>query len=73
MYLFVALADVKRHARTAGSDAFPRTWRSHLRVEFQHPDLIWKEPTGIMANLMGDSGCNKGQLSHLVEAKDLTI
>ena len=36
--------------------------------EFQYPDLTWKEPTGMMANLVGDSGSNKGQLSHLVEA-----
>ena len=36
--------------------------------EFQYPDLTWKEPTGMMANLVGDSGCNKGQLSNLVEA-----
>ena len=35
-------------------------------AEFQYPDLSWKEPTGMMANLVGDSGCNKGQLSHLV-------
>ncbi len=37
-------------------------------AEFQYPDLSWKEPTGMMANLVGDSGCNKGQLSNLVEA-----
>ena len=37
-------------------------------AEFQYPDLTWKEPTGMMANLAGDSGCNKGQLSNLVEA-----
>ena len=37
-------------------------------AEFQYPDLIWKEPTGMMAQLVGDSGCNKGQLSNLVEA-----
>ena len=37
-------------------------------TEFQYPDLTWKEPTGMMANLVGDSGCNKGQLSLLVEA-----
>ena len=37
-------------------------------AEFQYPDLIWKEPTGMMANLVGDSGCNKGQLSNLAEA-----
>ena len=36
--------------------------------EFQYPDLRWKEPCGMMANLVADSGCNKGQLSYLVEA-----
>ena len=36
--------------------------------EFQYPDLTWKEPCGMMAQLVGDSGCNKGQLSNLVEA-----
>ena len=37
-------------------------------AEFQYPDLSWKEPTGMMANLVGDSGCNKGLLSKLAEA-----
>ncbi len=37
-------------------------------AEFQYPDLTWKEPTGMMAHLVADSGGNKGQLSHLVEA-----
>ena len=37
-------------------------------AEFQYPDNSWKEMTGMMANLVGDSGCNKGQLSNLVEA-----
>ena len=36
--------------------------------EFQYPDLSWKEPCGMMANLVADSGCNKGQFSNLVEA-----
>ena len=36
--------------------------------EFQYPDLTWKELCGMMANLVADSGCNKGQLSLLVEA-----
>ena len=27
----------------------------------------WKEPTGMMANLVANSGGNKGQLSNLVE------
>ena len=29
-------------------------------AEFQYPDLIWKELCGMMANLVADSGCNKG-------------
>jgi len=37
-------------------------------AEFQYPDFSWKEPTGLMANLVADSGCNKGQLSYLIEA-----
>ncbi len=36
--------------------------------EFQYPDLSWKELCGMMANLVADSGCNKGQFSNLVEA-----
>ena len=37
-------------------------------AEFQYPDLTWKEPCGLMSTLVGDSGCNKGQLTNLVEA-----
>jgi hypothetical protein len=37
-------------------------------AEFQYPDNKWLEMCGQMANLVADSGCNKGQLSHLVEA-----
>lgn len=33
-------------------------------AEFQYLDLIWKEICGIMANLVAESGGNKGQLSH---------
>ena len=36
--------------------------------EFQYPDLSWKELCGQMANLVAESGGNKGQLSNLVEA-----
>ena len=36
--------------------------------EFQYPDLTWKELCGQMANLIAESGGNKGQLSLLVEA-----
>ena len=38
-------------------------------AEFQYPDLTWKEPCGQMANLVSDTGGNKGQLSLLVEAE----
>ena len=68
MYPFSAFLGVKIPARTADFDAFPVLGAHICGAKFQHPDLIWKEPTGIMANLMGDSGYNKGQLSHLVEA-----
>ena len=37
-------------------------------AEFQYPDLSWKELCGQMANLVADSGGNKGQLSQIVEA-----
>ena len=37
-------------------------------AEFQYPDLTWKEMCGLMANLVAESGGNKGQLSLLVEA-----
>ena len=37
-------------------------------AEFQYPDLTWKELCGMIANLVADSGCNKGQLSNIVEA-----
>ena len=35
--------------------------------EFQYPDLTWKDLCGQMANLVAESGGNKGQLSLLVE------
>ena len=38
-------------------------------AEFQYPDLTWKETCGQMANLVSDTGGNKGQLSLLVEAE----
>ena len=42
---------------------------AHLSgTEFQYPDLTWKEMCGMMANLVAESGGNKGQLSYLIEA-----
>ena len=37
-------------------------------TEFQYADLTCKEPCGMMAHLVAESGGNKGQLSYLVEA-----
>ena len=47
---------------------FPSLGAHVSGAEFQYPDNSWKELCGLMANLVGDSGCNKGQLSPLVEA-----
>jgi len=63
-----ALAGIKRQLRTLRSDVFPVLGAHISGAEFQYPDNSWKEMTGMMANLVGDSGCNKGQLSNLVEA-----
>ncbi|MBP5619360.1 MAG: hypothetical protein J6X23_02775 [Bacteroidaceae bacterium] len=37
-------------------------------AEFQHSDRIWKETSGMMANLVAKSGDNKGQFLPLAEA-----
>ena len=37
-------------------------------AEFMYPDLSWKEMSGMLANLVAESGAGKGQLSALVEA-----
>ena len=47
---------------------FPPLGAHMSGAEFQYPDLTWKETCGQMANLVADSGGNKGQLSLLVEA-----
>ncbi len=31
-------------------------------AKFQYPDLTWKETCGMMANLVGDSGCNRDRV-----------
>lgn len=36
--------------------------------EFQYPDHSWKEVCGMMANLVADSGCNKGQFTNIVKS-----
>ena len=47
---------------------FPVLGAHMYGAEFQYPDLTWKEPCGLMAHLVAESGGNKGQLSYLVEA-----
>ncbi len=47
---------------------FPSLGAHVCGVEFMYPDYSWKELCGLMANIVADSGCNKGQLSPLVEA-----
>ncbi len=47
---------------------FPLLGEHVCVAEFQYPDHSWKELCGQMANLVAESGGNKGQLSHLVEA-----
>jgi hypothetical protein len=42
-------------------------------TEFYYPDLTWIELCGMMANLVADSGCNKGQLSNIVEDINLPL
>ena len=41
--------------------------------EFQYPDLTWKELCGQMANLVAESGGNKGQLSLFVSTPNPKI
>ena len=68
MYQNSPLTGLERHARTPRPDAFPPLGAHMSGSEFQYPDLTWKETCGQMANLVAESGGNKGQLSLLVEA-----
>lgn len=47
---------------------FPILGAHVIGAEFMYPDQSWKEPCGMMGNLVADSGAGKGQLSSLVEA-----
>ena len=47
---------------------FPVLGAQVSNAEFQYPDLTWKELCGQMANLVAESGGNKGQLTDLTEA-----
>ena len=39
-------------------------------AQFHYPDLSWKDPCGKMANLVADTGGNKGQLSTNVQMEN---
>ena len=47
---------------------FPALGAHISGAEFQYPDRSWKETCGMMAQLVGNSGDNKGQLTDLVKA-----
>ena len=47
---------------------FPILGAQFSNTDFVYPDNTTKELCGMMASLVADSGCNKGQLSLLVEA-----
>lgn len=47
---------------------FPALGAHISGTEFQYPDFSWKEPTGMMANLVAHSSDNKGQFSNLAKA-----
>ena len=65
--LLLSQASKDMHAPLAPM-LFPPLGAHISDVEFQYPDNTWKEMTGMMANLVADSGCNKGQFSNIVEA-----
>ena len=69
MYKIAALADLKRHVRTLGSDAFPILGAHIGDAKFQYPDLTWKVTCGMMANLVGDSGCNRDRIQFFTKLK----
>ena len=68
MCQIAALTGTKRHAPPLVPMLFPVVGAHMSSAEFQYPDLTWREPCGMMAHLVAESGGNKGQLSYLVEA-----
>ena len=47
---------------------FPALGAYISETEFMYPDHTWKEPCGLLAHLVGESGMGKGQLTHVIEA-----
>ena len=54
------LSQVSKGMKKTISRCFSSTWRKISGVKFQYPDLFWKELCGQMANLVAESGGNKG-------------
>ena len=62
MYPFAALADIERHARTLGSDAFPRTWRTHQRCGISVPRPQLEGANGHDGPVGGRFGLQQGSI-----------
>ena len=56
MHQIAALAGIKRHVWTPGSDVLPILGAHISVVKFQYPNLIWKESCGNMAVSTPKSG-----------------
>ena len=68
-YIKILLSQVSKDMHEPFVPMFFPVLGAHISdAEFQYPDNSWKEMTGMMANLVANSGDNKGQLAPLVEA-----
>ena len=54
------LSQASKGMKKTFPDVFPLPGAKINGVKFQYPDLIWKELCGQMANLVAESGGNKG-------------
>ena len=61
-----AFAGVEGHASATRPMLFPILGAHVSGAEFMYPDKSWKETSGMLANLVADSGAGKGQLSSIV-------
>ena len=69
MNVYIPLSEASKTCNNCFFLCFFPIFFAHVSgFEFHFPDLKWKELCGQMANLVAESGGNKGQLSHLVEA-----
>lgn len=61
-----AFAGVEGHASATRPMLFPILGAHVSGAEFIYPDKSWKETSGMLANLVADSGAGKGLLSSIV-------